>query len=84
MKDNQIFNPKKITCDPAKGKDHHVEVEYYKSAEIFTSHLIERGKHFCIKGRLQDGKVFIDDETIEDTEAADDEYILFSTKTYDF
>jgi len=51
---------------------------FSKASEKFSSHLIENGKHFSIKGKIKNGNIFIEEENIEDTDAADNEYILYS------
>ena len=72
------FVPKKLNEPeiPISGK------RWSKAFEEFSSHLIENGKHFSIKGRIENGRVFIEEDNVEDTDANDDEYILFDSKDH--
>ena len=72
------LKPKKISEPdiPISGR------QFSKAFEKFSSHLIENGKHFTIKGKLKNGRVFIEEENVEDTDAKDDEYILFDSKDH--
>ena len=56
------------------------EFAFHKAAEKFNSNIIENGKHFSIKGKIKDGSIFIEEENMTNTNAPDDEYILFSSK----
>jgi hypothetical protein len=72
------FLPKKISHSdfPISGR------QFSKAFEEFSSHLIENGKHFSMKGKLKNGRIFIEEENVEDTDAKDDEYVLFDSKNF--
>ena len=56
------------------------EFAFQKAAEQFSSNIIENGMHFSIKVKMKDGSIFIEEENMTNTNAPDDEYILFSSK----
>lgn len=70
-----LIKPSPISPELKKATENFI-----KAAERFSSHLIEKGVHYTIRGRIQDGKIFIEEENREETTARDNEYILFDSK----